>query len=180
MLWLFISRVQCISKRENTENVKSWAVGEQWKKGRTGIPPLRICCKRKWYLYNRHVKWLERKGDQFRCESGLTWLNLDLACAVSKIYFSLLSCSFALSVFHTARLAQAEWSMWTVKIDQSQGIQAACIPERGIVNNVYRLTSPSFPSPHAVFAQRYSIRFFPTILELWSETLLRMQIKVRD
>ena len=131
MLRLFISRVQCISKRENTQNVKSWAVGEQWKKGRTGIPPLRIWCKLKWYLYNRHVKWLERKGDQFWCESGLTWLKLDLncavrACVVSKISFSLLSSSFALtreslnaiaahflfkilnmgiSGFHTARLA---------------------------------------------------------------------------
>lgn len=208
MLWLFISRVQCISKRENTQNVKSWAVGEHWKKGRTGVPPLRICCKLKWYLYNRHVKWLKRKGDQFWCESGLTWLKLDLncavrACVVSKISFSLLSSSFALtreslnaiaahflfkilnmgiSGFHTARLACLILRTRSRMIDvncQNWPI-TACIPERGIVNNAYRLTSPSFPSPHAVFAQRYSIRFFPTILELWSETLLRMQIKVRD
>ena len=87
MLRLFISRVECISKRENTQNVKSWAVGEQWKKGRTGIPPLRIWCKLKWYLYNRHVKWLERKGDQFWCESGLTCLKLRSSGMRSKQNF---------------------------------------------------------------------------------------------
>ena len=120
------------------------------------------------------------------------------ACVVGKTSFSLLSSSFALtreslnttaahflfkilnmgiSGFHTARLAcltlrSRSW-MIDVKCQNCPitGYTSSLVPERGIENNAYRPTSPSFRSPHVVFAQLFSIRFFPTILELWSETV---------
>lgn len=101
MLWLFISRVQYISKLENTQNVKSWAVREQWKKGRTGIFPLHICCKLKWYLHNRQETSIWSGWSGKGTSLGVTWLAKFWHARKAKprkISFALLSSSLSTTV----------------------------------------------------------------------------------
>ena len=130
--------------------------------------------------------WLSLRSSGMRSKQNLVFSPLlfrfnegSLNTTAAHFLFKILN--MGISGFYTARLACLTLRTRSRMIDVNcqnwpiTGYTSSLYTRKSHCNNA----SPSFPSLRAVFAQLFSIRFSPTILKLWSATLLRIQIKGR-